>query len=79
MNISIYKIIMNDYEHYHYDKDLLKQSATQLGILEVNPIADLEQVRNMINKYVEDNPECSKLSSDWCFVDCKFSKELQLQ
>lgn len=63
---------MTDYEHHHYDKDLLKQSAVLLGNIEVNPIADLEQVRNLINKYTEENAECSKLSPDWCFVDCSY-------
>lgn len=71
LNISIYKITMTDYEHHHYDKDLLRQSAVLLGNIEVNPIADLEQVRNMIIKYTEETAECGKLSPDWCFVDCK--------
>lgn len=71
MNISIYKITMTDYEHHHYDKDLLRQSAILFGNIEVNPIADLEQVRNMIMKYTEETPECEKLSADWCFVDCE--------
>lgn len=63
---------MSDYEQHHYDKELLKKSALNLGMIEVNPIADLEQIRNIINKYCEDATECQKLSPDWCFVDCKY-------
>jgi diacylglycerol kinase (ATP) len=61
---------MTDYEQHHYDKDLLKQSATNLGTIEVNPVSDLEQVRVLINKMCEDGPDGPKLA-DWCFVDCK--------
>lgn len=46
-----------------------------MGEIEVTPIADLEQVRNLVNK-LQDNVEvsesCPKLSPDWCFVDCKY-------
>lgn len=62
---------MADYEQHHYDKDLLKQSATNLGSIEVNPISDLEQARTQITKYCDENPEFPKLTSEWCFVDCK--------
>ena len=64
---------MTDYEHHHYDKELLKKSATTFGAIEVNPIADLEQVRSMINKYGEETPDSPKLSPDWCFVDCELT------
>lgn len=62
---------MTDYEQHHYDKDRLQHSALNLGQIEVNPIADLEQVRNQINKYCDETVEYHKLSPDWCFVDCK--------
>lgn len=71
LNVNIHRITMSDYEQYHYDKDLLKQSAQTMGNIEVNPISDLEQVRSMINKLCDDNTDYPKLSSDWCFVDCK--------
>lgn len=63
---------MTDYEKHHYDKELLKQSAINLGNIDVNPIADLEQIRNLINKYLEDTPELQTLLPDWCFLDCKY-------
>lgn len=72
VNVSLNKITMTDYEQHHYDKELLKNSALNLGTIEVNPIADLEQIRSVINKYCEDTADCQKLSPDWCFVDCKY-------
>lgn len=74
LNISIHKITMLDYEQHHYDKEKLKQSACHIGNIEVNPVSDLEQVRAIVNKFCEDNPEYPKLSFDWCFVDCKSIK-----
>ncbi|GAB0095419.1 Ankyrin repeat-containing domain [Sergentomyia squamirostris] len=68
LNISINRITMSDYEQHHYDKDLLKQSATSIGCIEVNPIADLEQVRALVNQHCETEGGL-KLSSEWCFVD----------
>lgn len=65
------KIMMSDYEQNHYDKDLLKNSAVNLGTLEV-PVTDLEQVRVLINKYCEEQPDSPKLSPEWCFIDCKY-------
>lgn len=61
---------MSDYEQHHYDKDLLAQAASEIGMLEVSPGADLEQVRNLINQMLEE-PAGTKLSPDWCFIDCK--------
>lgn len=63
---------MTDYEQHHYDKDRLSQSAINLGNIEINPISDLEQIRNVINKFCDEIPESPKLSPDWCFVDCNF-------
>ncbi|XP_055526255.1 eye-specific diacylglycerol kinase isoform X2 [Wyeomyia smithii] len=68
LNITLMKIMMYDYEQNHYDKDLLKQSAVNLGTLDV-PVTDLEQVRVLINKYCEEQPDSPKLSPDWCFID----------
>ncbi|XP_047003268.1 eye-specific diacylglycerol kinase isoform X1 [Schistocerca americana] len=77
LKISVYRISMSDYEQHHYDKELLKQTAISLGVIEVNPVSDLEQVRKMINRLQEDatsttennNQFANKLSPDWCFVD----------
>lgn len=71
LNVILNKITMADYDKFHYDKDLLVKSGTVVGNIEVNPIADLEQVRNMINKYIQETPDCPHLSTDWCFVDCE--------
>lgn len=71
VNVALHKITMTNYDKFHYDKELLIKSGTPVGTIEVNPIADLEQVRNMINKYIQETPETAKLSMDWCFVDCK--------
>lgn len=65
--------MMSDYEQHHYDKDLLKNSAVNLGTLDV-PVTDLEQVRVLVNKYCEEQPDSPKLSPDWCFIDCKLYK-----
>lgn len=71
MNINISRIRMSDYEQHHYDKETLKQSATVLGSIEVNPTSDLENVRILINKLSEEGIDSPKLSPDWCFIDCK--------
>lgn len=61
---------MTDYEIHHYDKDLLRQSATIIANLKLNPDLDLESVRRTIEHYCEENPN-TKLNSDWCYLDCK--------
>ncbi|XP_039453074.1 eye-specific diacylglycerol kinase isoform X4 [Culex pipiens pallens] len=68
LNITLLKIMMADYEQNHYDKELLKQAAVNLGTLDV-PVTDLEQVRVLINRYCEEQPDAPKLSPDWCFID----------
>jgi hypothetical protein len=47
-------------------------------VIEVNPVSDLEQVRKLINKQLEENGSNAaeselqtSLSPDWCFVDCE--------
>ncbi|XP_026687805.1 eye-specific diacylglycerol kinase-like [Diaphorina citri] len=81
MKLSVQKISMFDYEQNHYDKNLLRQKATCLGEIEVSPVIDLEQVRKMVNKLQEESKpiqdggtELPKLSPDWVFVDCKYTK-----
>nr|XP_018903201.1 PREDICTED: eye-specific diacylglycerol kinase isoform X6 [Bemisia tabaci] len=76
LKVSIQRISMMDYEQHHYDKEKLRQSAMCLGEIEVNPSADLEQVRQIINKLQEEPPKTTesgeiipKLTPDWCFVD----------
>jgi hypothetical protein len=55
-----------------------------MGEIEVEPIADLETVRNLVEK-LELNSGLSKdhvgnvmpkLSPDWCFVDCTYYRYL---
>lgn len=73
LNLSLMKIMLPNYEQYHYDKERLRQSAELLGTLEV-PVTDLEQVRVLINKYCSEQPDSPKLSPDWVFIDCKFRR-----
>lgn len=72
MNIGISRIKMSDYEQHHYDKEIMKQSATAIGTIEVNPALDLEAIRVLINKLCDEGHDSPKLSPDWCFIDCKF-------
>ncbi|XP_069679384.1 eye-specific diacylglycerol kinase isoform X2 [Periplaneta americana] len=77
LKVNVDRISMTDYEQHHYDKELLKQAAVPLGVIEVNPVSDLEQVRKLINKLQEENSNSNtennelqtSLSPDWCFVD----------
>ncbi|XP_026467404.1 eye-specific diacylglycerol kinase-like [Ctenocephalides felis] len=69
ISVNLDRITMTDYEQHHYDKDLLKQAAVNMGSIEVSHVADLEQVRTQINKLLADSSNDYKLSSDWCFVD----------
>lgn len=46
--------------------------AISIGAIEVNPTSDLEQVRLIVNKFLEDCKEVPKVT-DWCFLDCKYS------
>lgn len=74
MSINICRIKMSDYEQHHYDKETLKQSATTIGAIDVNPTSDLEAVRVLVNKMSEEGNDSPKLSPDWCFIDCKCCK-----
>lgn len=62
---------MTDYTKHHYDKDLLRQSATQFANFTINPTADLAEVRKMIENYCNETPSNGLKISDWCFLDCK--------
>lgn len=66
LHVKLHRINMGDYEQHHYDKELLTQVAVHIGSLDVNPLADLEQVRAQITRYLEEN---QYIVSDWCFVD----------
>jgi diacylglycerol kinase (ATP) len=72
MNIVISRIKMSDYEQHHYDKEIMKQSASVIGSIEVNLSADLEAIRVLINKLCDEAHDSPKLSPDWCFIDCEF-------
>lgn len=63
---------MSNYDTHHYDNEKLKQSATFLAALKLDPITDLEQVRRTIGDYIAENPSVPRLS-DWCFLDGKCS------
>lgn len=63
---------MTDYTMHHYDKDLLRQSATLFVNFTVNPTADLAEVRKMIENYCNETPSTGLKLSDWCFLDCQY-------
>lgn len=44
--------------------------AINIGKLEVNPTSDLEQIRDLVNRLLNDYKDLPKLS-DWCFLDCE--------
>ncbi|XP_049820246.1 eye-specific diacylglycerol kinase isoform X2 [Aethina tumida] len=70
LKFTVHRISMADYEQHHYDKGLLAQAAITMGTIEVNPISDLEQVRAIINKFIQDQTDSSlRISPEWCFVD----------
>lgn len=54
--------------------------AINMGEIEVEPVADLETVRNLVDKLeLNSGPPkdhagnaMPKLSPDWCFVDCTY-------
>ncbi|KAK3097959.1 hypothetical protein FSP39_014847 [Pinctada imbricata] len=74
LRIQVSRISMQDYEQLHYDKDKLREASIPLGLIVVDNNADLEQVRQIINKlYQGDNESSSmasvQLSNKWCFLD----------
>ena len=74
LRIQVSRISMADYEMLHYDKDKLREASIPLGLIVVDNNADLEQVRQIINKiHQSDSDEncytVNKLSAKWCFLD----------
>ncbi|KAK7497166.1 hypothetical protein BaRGS_00011460 [Batillaria attramentaria] len=81
LRIQVSRISMADYEALHYDKDKLRAASVPLGIIVVENNADLEQVREQINKLqvvdYQNEAEsqggssvpCQQLSTKWCFLD----------
>ncbi|XP_052738066.1 eye-specific diacylglycerol kinase isoform X3 [Bicyclus anynana] len=66
--LTVNLITMVDYERHHYDKELLAKTAERIGTLEVNPAADLEQMRTLIQNMIKESQTYSNLV-DWWFVD----------
>ncbi|KAL3882241.1 hypothetical protein ACJMK2_028604 [Sinanodonta woodiana] len=77
LRIQVSRITMADYESYNYDKDKLRSVSTPLGMIVVDNNANLEEVRQHINRLQEDSLSESSdlsyssqmLSSKWCFLD----------
>lgn len=46
-------------------------TAERVGSLDVNPAADLEQMRALIQGMIKESQAYSNLT-DWWFVDCEF-------
>ncbi|XP_037935809.1 eye-specific diacylglycerol kinase-like isoform X1 [Teleopsis dalmanni] len=69
LQLTILRVTMQQYEQYHYDKDMLRKLANKLGKIEIESQCDLEQVRNMLNAKFEESITYPKVSQDWCFID----------
>ncbi|XP_056014781.1 diacylglycerol kinase zeta-like isoform X17 [Ostrea edulis] len=73
LRIQVSRISMADYEQLNYDKDRLRGASIPLGLIVVDNNADLDQVRQIINKVQQGNNETNTtsqpLSSKWCFLD----------
>lgn len=73
LRIQVSRISMADYEMLHYDKDKLREASVPLGLIVVDNNADLEQVRQIINKLHQSDSDdtftVNKLSPKWCFLD----------
>ncbi|XP_063374974.1 eye-specific diacylglycerol kinase [Cydia amplana] len=68
LSLTVNLITMANYERYHYEKELLAQTAETLGILEVEPDAVLELTRVLIQSILKESEAHSTLE-DWWFVD----------
>ncbi|XP_034825506.1 eye-specific diacylglycerol kinase isoform X4 [Maniola hyperantus] len=68
LSLTVNLITMVDYERHHYDKELLAKTADRVGTLEVNPAADLEQLRTLVQNMIKESQTYSNLV-DWWFVD----------
>lgn len=71
LQLSILKVSMEQYQKHHHDTEMLRNSAQKLGVVEIESQFDLEQVRNMLKSRFADMICYSRLSNDWCFIDCK--------
>ncbi|XP_039152826.1 eye-specific diacylglycerol kinase isoform X10 [Drosophila simulans] len=69
MQLHILRVTMQQYEQYHYDKEMLRKLANKLGQIEIESQCDLEHVRNMLNTKFEESISYPKVSQDWCFID----------
>ncbi|CAG5120054.1 unnamed protein product, partial [Candidula unifasciata] len=76
LRIQVSRIGMTDYESLNFDKDKLRKASMPLGIIVVDNNADLEQVREEINKMqshfqngASETLSAVRLSSQWCFLD----------
>ncbi|TDG41830.1 hypothetical protein AWZ03_011745 [Drosophila navojoa] len=69
MQLAILRVTMQQYEQYHYDKEMLRKLANKLGQIEIESQCDLEHVRNMLNAKFEESISYPKVSQDWCFID----------
>ncbi|XP_037726646.1 eye-specific diacylglycerol kinase isoform X11 [Drosophila subpulchrella] len=69
MQLNILRVTMQQYEQYHYDKEMLRKLANKLGQIEIESQCDLEHVRNMLNTKFEESISYPKVSQDWCFID----------
>lgn len=69
--MSILKVSMEQYQKHHHDTEMLRNSTQKLGVVEIESQFDLEQVRNMLKSRFADMICYSRLSNDWCFIDCK--------
>ncbi|KRG00352.1 uncharacterized protein Dwil_GK16220 [Drosophila willistoni] len=69
LQLNILRVTMQQYEQYHYDKEMLRKLANKLGQIEIESQCDLEHVRNMLNTKFEESISYPKVSQDWCFID----------
>ena len=65
LKLGVSRIKMQDYEVHHYNKEKIKEVALPFGEISTTSSADLDQVRNLIDK-IQENNNCSL---GWCFVD----------
>ncbi|KAH8414748.1 hypothetical protein KR215_002203, partial [Drosophila sulfurigaster] len=69
LQLAILRVTMQQYEQYHYDKEMLRKLANKLGQIEIESQCDLEHVRNLLNAKFEESISYPKVSQDWCFID----------
>ncbi|XP_073830456.1 retinal degeneration A isoform X1 [Musca autumnalis] len=69
LHLTVLRITMDQYEKYHYDKDMLRKLANKLGRMDVESQNDLEHVRNVLTQRFEESIHYPKVSQDWCFID----------